>query len=80
MKITVYRNVYNFNYGIFCKIPVELTGRWKIIVTNGFPDLYLEIEHKEERIFKTNIEYKWIHENEFLIEEVEEFINECSSK
>lgn len=65
----------------FCTrwIPIDITGRWKVVNTNGESRLYLEMK-EEKGFFKRRIITTWISEYdlEFIHEEI--YINECGGR
>ena len=74
-KIVIYEKC------IFCIIPtnlrIDLTGRWKIKSINSGPyELYLEKKLRSGG-FYINTSDPWIHENDIVIEVIEEYINDC---
>lgn len=88
MKVELMREVdywiYELSYSL--RVATDYTGRWRVVVTNGKPALYIEcFTEKEESWFnqlfkgcpKTRKQVFWVHEDRLDVRCTEEFINEC---
>lgn len=65
--INLYLRFYFYNVPCIGS-KIELSKQWKTVITNGDVVLW----------FKT-VDNKWLKEDDIIVEEVQEYLNECSN-